>query len=172
MGEEIQVILGIVSFVLMIVAFFYRDKLGHFKKYGYLGIFIISAIGNVLILSPAAPMISGIGGTMYHPLISGFITALGAVTGELLSYFVGSTTQHYIPDSKWNTKVKEFMKINGSLTIFIISIIPNPFFDLAGITAGATNFPLWKFIIFSFFGKWIKFSIFALMGKKLNNMLK
>jgi membrane protein DedA with SNARE-associated domain len=117
-------------------------------------------------------MISGIGGTMYHPLISGFITALGAVFGELLSYFVGSTSQHYIPDSEWNTKVKEFMKINGSFTIFILSIIPNPFFDIAGITAGATNFPLWKFIFFSFFGKWIKFSIFALMGKKLNNMLK
>ncbi len=172
MGEDIQLILGIVSIVLMIIAFLYRNKLGQFKKYGYLGIFIISAIGNVAILSPSAPMISALGGTIYHPILSGLITALGAVTGELLSYFIGASTHNYIPDSKWNTNITEFMKTNGSATIFIMSIIPNPFFDLAGITAGATNFPLWKFIFFSFFGKWIKFTIFALMGKKLNTMLK
>ena len=172
MEKEIQLILGIVSFVLMIVAFFYRNKLGHFKKYGYLGIFIISAIGNLLVLSPAAPMISAIGGTVYHPILSGLITALGAVTGELLSYFIGAASHNYIPSSDWNTKITEFMKTNGSLTIFILSIIPNPFFDIAGITAGATDFPLWKFVFFSFFGKWIKFSIFALMGKKINTMLK
>ena len=172
MEKEIQLILGIVSFVLMIVAFFYRNKLNHFKKYGYLGIFIISAIGNVIVLSPVAPMISAIGGTIYHPLVSGIITALGAVTGELLSYFIGAAGHNYIPPSEWNNKITEFMKLNGSLTIFILSIIPNPFFDIAGITAGATNFPLWKFITFSFFGKWIKFTIFALMGKKINTLLK
>jgi membrane protein DedA with SNARE-associated domain len=77
-----------------------------------------------------------------------------------------------IPESEWNTKITEFMKTNGSATIFILSIIPNPFFDIAGITAGATNFPIWKFIFFSFFGKWIKFSMFALMGKKINTILK
>jgi len=172
MNEEFQLILGIVSIVLMIIAFLYRNKLEQFKKYGYLGIFIISAIGNIVVLSPAAPMISGIGGTIYHPILVGLITALGAVTGELLSYFIGASTHKYIPESEWNTKITEFMKTNGSATIFILSIIPNPFFDIAGITAGATNFPIWKFIFFSFFGKWIKFSMFALMGKKINTILK
>lgn len=172
MREEFHLILGIISFGLMVIAFMYRNKLGYFKKYGYLGIFIISAIGNVLILSPIAPIISGIGGTLYHPLFAGFIATLGAVTGELLSYFIGVASHTYIPDSEWNTKISEFMKINGSLTIFVVSLIPNPFFDLAGISAGATNFPLWKFVVFSFLGKWIKFSIFALIGKKLNTMLK
>ena len=169
MEKEIQMILGIVSFVLMIIAFLYRNKLGQFKKYGYLGIFIISAIGNVLILSPAAPMVAALGATVYHPVIASFITSLGAVTGELLSYFVGSASHSYIPESEW---IKHFMKINGAITIFVLSVIPNPFFDLAGITAGATEYPLWKFILISFFGKWIKFGMFALMGKKINTMLK
>jgi len=171
MEKEFELILGLISFGLMIVAFFYRNKLGHFKKYGYLGIFVISAIGNIAIMSPAAPMIAGIGATVYHPVVSSFITTLGAVTGELLSYFIGKASHNYIPKSKWNTKINEFMKINGSLTIFILAIIPNPFFDIAGITAGATKFPFWKFIVFSFFGKWIKFTIFAFMGKKINTML-
>jgi len=172
MYKEIQMFLGIFSIVLMIVAFLYRNKLGQFKKYGYLGIFLISATGNVLILSPVAPIVAALGGTVYHPLIASFITTLGAVTGELLSYFIGSAGQHYIPDSKWSTNINHFMKMNGAITIFVLSAIPNPFFDLAGIAAGATDFPLWKFILLSFFGKWIKFGIFALMGKKLNTMLK
>jgi membrane protein YqaA with SNARE-associated domain len=172
MDNKFQLFLGVISFVLMIVAFLYRNKLGQFKKYGYLGIFLISAIGNVAILSPAAPMVSALGATVYHPVISSLITALGAVTGELLSYFIGSAGQSYIPESEWNTKVNQFMKMNGSLTIFVLSVIPNPFFDLAGITAGATNYPFWKFVLISFFGKWIKFGLFALIGKKVITMLK
>jgi membrane protein YqaA with SNARE-associated domain len=172
MDNKLQLILGVVSMGLMIIAFLYRNKLGQFKKYGYLGIFFISAIGNVAILSPAAPMIAGLGATIYHPLIASFITTLGAVTGELLSYFVGSATHSYLPHSDWNTKINHFMKINGKLTIFVLSIIPNPFFDLAGIAAGVTNYPLWEFIVISFFGKWIKFTLFALMGKKIYTMLK
>jgi membrane protein YqaA with SNARE-associated domain len=172
MYKEMQLILGIVSIVLMIVAFLYRNKLGQFKKYGYLGIFLISAIGNVAILSPAAPMVAALGGTVYHPVLVSFITTIGAVTGELLSYFIGSAGQSYIPDSELNTKINHFMKINGSITLFVLSVIPNPFFDLAGIAAGATNYPLWEFIVISFLGKWIKFSIFALMGKKIHTMLK
>jgi len=169
MGKEIQLILGIVSIVLMVVAFLYRNNLGRFKKYGYLGIFIISAIGNIAILSPVSPMIAALGGTLYHPILASFFTTLGAVTGELVSYFIGSAGHDYIPHSEW---INNFMEINGAITIFAFSIIPNPFFDLAGIAAGATNFPLWNFILISFFGKWIKFGIFALIGKKINAMLK
>jgi membrane protein YqaA with SNARE-associated domain len=172
MDNNLQLFFGVLSISLIIIAFLYRNKLYQFKKYGYLGIFLISAIGNVAILSPAAPMIAGLGATVYHPLLVSFITTLGAVTGELLSYFIGSAGQKYIPDSEWNTKINNFMKINGTITIFILSIIPNPFFDLAGIAAGAIKYPLWEFLIISFFGKWIKFTIFALMGKQIYAMLK
>jgi membrane protein YqaA with SNARE-associated domain len=170
MDNKIQLFLGIISIVLIIIAFLYRNNLGKFKKYGYLGIFLISAIGNVAILSPAAPMIAGLGATIYHPLLSSFITALGAVTGELVSYFIGSVGHNYILDSNWNTNINQFMKTNGTLTIFVLSVIPNPFFDLAVLAAGATNYPLWEFIIISFFGKWIKFTMFALLGNKLNKL--
>jgi membrane protein DedA with SNARE-associated domain len=129
----------------MIIAFLYRNKLGRFKKYGYLGIFLISAIGNVAILSPAAPMIAALGATIYHPILSSFITTLGAVTGELLSYFIGSASHNYLPDSEWNTKLSEFMKINGAITIFVLSVIPNPFFDIVEHVA-CTSHLLYHFL--------------------------
>ena len=117
-------------------------------------------------------MIAALGATIYHPFISSLVTTLGAVTGELVSYFIGYAGQNYIPESEWNIKIHEFMKMNGEMTIFLVSVIPNPFFDIAAIASGATDFPLWKFIVISFVGKFIKFSIFAILGKKIHSMLK
>ena len=157
-------LLGIFSILLIVLAFLYRNNLGYFKKYGYLGIFIISVIGNIAIFSPAAPLASVLGGKLYNPWIVSFVTALGAIIGEIVSYTVGYASQDVVYDLFWYEKIKYFMEINGSITIFLLATIPNPFFDLAGIAAGATNFPFWKFILFSFLGKWIKFGMFALLG--------
>ena len=59
-----------------------------------------------------------------------------------------------------------FMKKNGFLTIFILAIIPNPFFDLAGVFAGFTGYPLKRFILATILGKTIKFVLLALLGMK------
>ena len=31
-------------------------------------------------------------------------------------------------------------------TIFVLSVVPNPLFEIAGWTAGATRYPFWKFM--------------------------
>ena len=40
----------------------------------------------------------------------------------------------------------------GSLTFFVLSAAPL-FFDVAGITAGALRFPVWKYFIACFLGR-------------------
>lgn len=164
---EIKLVLGIFSLVAMVVAFLYRNRLRYFEKYGYLGIFIISVIGNIAIFSPTAPLASVLGGSIYNPWIVSFVTALGAVVGEMASYSIGYVGENSIQDYTWYDKIKHFMELNGALTIFLVSAIPNPLFDLVGIIAGATNYPLRQFIIISFLGKWIKYGIFALAGHTL-----
>ena len=151
----------------MIIAFLYRNRLRYFEKYGYLGIFIISIIGNIAIFSPTAPIASMLGGSIYNPWVVSFVTALGAVVGEMASYIVGYAGENSIHQYTYYDKIKHFMELNGTLTIFLLSVIPNPLFDLVGILAGATNYPLRHFILISFFGKWIKYGIFALVGHTL-----
>ena len=159
-----KLILGIISIISILFAFIFRKQLAKLKKYGYLGIFIISIIGNIAVFSPAAPFAAALGGHLFNPWIASLITTIGAVIGELASYFIGSASELFIPDSMWINQLHYYMEINGALTVFIISLIPNPFFDVIGIAAGASGFPLWKFIIFSFLGKWIKFTLFSLAG--------
>jgi membrane protein YqaA with SNARE-associated domain len=50
------------------------------------------------------------------------------------------------------------------LAIFGLAAIPNPFFDFAGIAAGALRFPVWQFLFWSFLGKTVKMLFFAYAG--------
>ena len=44
---------------------------------------------------------------------------------------------------------------------FVISAVPNPLFDVAGIAAGALRYPLWRYFVFVGLGKQVKFFMVA-----------
>jgi uncharacterized membrane protein YdjX (TVP38/TMEM64 family) len=56
------------------------------------------------------------------------------------------------------------MKRHGSLTLLILAIIPNPFFDIAGVVAGALGFTWWRFLLVSWLGKTIQGLLIAYAG--------
>jgi membrane protein DedA with SNARE-associated domain len=47
----------------------------------------------------------------------------------------------------------------------LLSAIPNPFFDIAGIAAGIAKMPIRTFLLFTWIGQMIKMLLFALAGK-------
>jgi uncharacterized membrane protein YdjX (TVP38/TMEM64 family) len=49
-------------------------------------------------------------------------------------------------------------------TLFVLAVIPNPLFDLAGIVAGATKIPIYKYFIVVALGKIVKFGVFSYLG--------
>ena len=46
---------------------------------------------------------------------------------------------------------------HGGLVLFILSVVPNPFFDAAGIAAGALRYPVWRFLGLVWMGKTLKY---------------
>ena len=48
------------------------------------------------------------------------------------------------------------MERRGLLLIFLVSVIPNPFFDVVGIAAGGVRFPLRRFMLTVWVGKTLK----------------
>jgi membrane protein DedA with SNARE-associated domain len=46
----------------------------------------------------------------------------------------------------------------------VLSAIPNPFFDIAGIAAGIAKMPIQTFLLFTWIGQLIKMTLFALAG--------
>jgi membrane protein DedA with SNARE-associated domain len=61
------------------------------------------------------------------------------------------------------------MENHGMLTIFVLSVVPNPLIDLAGITAGALKYGYLKFLFSCWMGKTIKTLIFAWAGSQSLN---
>lgn len=53
----------------------------------------------------------------------------------------------------------------GAPTLFVLSVIPNPVFELAGIIAGATRMNFWRFLASVGLGKITRAFILAAFGE-------
>lgn len=147
------------------VIIYFRNDLVKLQGYGLLGILLISILGNATVVIPAPVILTAfIGGSVYNPLLVGLVVALGATIGELTGFMAGMGGRVAITDHRHFKKVEHWMTKSGFLTIFILAVIPNPLFDLAGMFAGATNYPIKRFLLATFLGKTIKFLTIALIG--------
>ena len=156
------------SILISIVIVYFRDSFSNLEGYGYLGIFLISILGNSTVIVPAPVILTAfVGGSIFNPFLVGIITAAGATIGELTGFMAGYGGQAIIPKGKNYQKIEGWMKKSGFLTIFILAVIPNPLFDLAGMISGVTKYPLKKFLLATFLGKSVKFLAFALLGSYL-----
>lgn len=158
----------LVVILISVGLFVFRDRLGNletYKDYGYLGAFMVSAISSATIFLPVpgVAVIFALGAVL-NPIIVGVAGGLGGGLGEVTGYLAGYAGQGVVENRKLYERMKGWMKRRGSLTIFVLALIPNPFFDLAGFTAGALRFPLWKFLIVCLLGKIPRFVGIAVAG--------
>ena len=136
------------------------EKLDELKNYAYWGAFLISLVGNGTVILPAAvlPILSTIGIFLYPvtgpvgPIIVGLAGGVGAAIGEITGYMVGYSGRGIAEKSKMYSRVEGWMRKWGTLTIFVLSLVPF-FFDLVGIAAGVLRFPLWRFILVCWLGR-------------------
>ena len=155
------------SLLISGIIIYFRNSLAALQGYGLFGIFLISILGNATIVIPAPVILSAlVGGSIYNPILVGLVVALGATIGELTGFIAGIGGRVAITDHKHFKRIEKWMTKSGFLTLFILSAVPNPLFDLAGIFAGATNYPVKKFLVATFLGKSIKFLTVALLGSK------
>ncbi len=159
-------ILALVAVIAISVYIFsIRDQADRFVAYGYPGIFIISILANATVLLPApgVAIVFAMGG-VFHPFIVGIVAGAGATIGELSGYMAGFSGQAIIEKAELYNRIKDWTQRYGVWTILVLAAIPNPFFDLAGMAAGALKMPLHKFLASCLIGKIIKMWIFAYAG--------
>lgn len=155
----------LLSFAISALIILSRNELARLQGYGYLGIFLISVLGNATVIVPAPVIVTAfIGGGIYNPLVVGLLSGIGASFGELTGYMMGFGGQTAIKNNKHYKKVEGWMKKNGFLTIFLLALIPNPAFDLAGIISGISNYPMKKFFSATVLGKVTRYIVIAFLG--------
>jgi membrane protein DedA with SNARE-associated domain len=161
-GHVMAVIFSIAITVAVLV---FRRQLLTLQGWGYLGVFLIGVLGNATVIVPVPGLVvTFAAGTFLNPYLVGLAAGLGEPLGELTGYLAGYGGSAVIEDRKRYEQLKGWMQRNGFLTIFVLSAIPNPLFDLAGITAGMLHMPVYKFMLACWLGKTLKAIVVALLG--------
>jgi membrane protein DedA with SNARE-associated domain len=155
------------------IAFFYFSAdIDSLKSYGYAGLFLINVIGaaSILLPSPAAASVFGAGALLEDFLgvpafiWVGLVAGLGEAVGEFSGYAAGYGGRFIVQDKPAYARIHAWMQKRGFITMFVMSTVPNPLFDIAGLAAGAVQMPLKRFFVAVLAGKVIKNTWIAAAG--------
>jgi uncharacterized membrane protein YdjX (TVP38/TMEM64 family) len=171
-----RLILSLFSFFLVlalsIILYINRDHIQKIANLGYGGIFLISILANATLILPLpGVVITSAMGAVFNPFWVAIASGTGAALGETTGYLAGYSGQIIVDRKEWYDTMTKWMRKYGSLTILVMAIIPNPFFDLAGMAAGMLKLPFYRFLFWCCLGKIIKMLLFAYTGASIFKFL-
>ena len=172
---RVLALFGVIAITVYIYSI--RERVGQFERFGYPGIFLIALLANATVLLPAPGVaIIYAMGAIFNPFGVGLAAGTGGAIGELSGYLAGFSGQAVIERTDVYNRIKPWVDKYGGWAIMVLSAIPNPFFDVAGIAAGIAKMPLRNFLAFVWIGQLMKMTAFALAGHYsiawLTNLMK
>lgn len=151
--------------VVSVLIYRFRHWIKRLAGWGYLGIFLASLLGNATVLLPAPVLaLVLVEGKYLNPYLVGGASAAGATLGELTGYLAGYGGQALVDHDQY-PQLHRWVQDHGFGAIVFLAAIPNPLFDVVGILAGLNHYPLEQFVLATFLGKLLKFTLVALFGK-------
>lgn len=171
----IAVLVLIPSIGLLIATLVVDDLEGRFQALGYGGVFLANLASTATVFIPV-PGLTAIGqaliitqGKLLNPVAVGLLGGTGMALGEITAYVAGvvgsevaeeqkiKAPERVRPAVEWViARVDWLMERYGFLTLLILSAIPNPAFEFAGLTAGAVRMNFWRFMVAVLIGKNIR----------------
>lgn len=131
---------------------------------GYLGAFLISAIGNATILVPfpyigVAFILGGLSDEItmafvFNPWLIGVVSGMGAMIGEMTGYFIGYGGSKLIDEGQ-TSAFKEFVDSHPRATPFVVWFLaatPIPD-DVLVVPLGAARYSWWRVALAQLIGK-------------------
>lgn len=164
-------LISLISVGVMLLPLFYKLELKQFQSYGIIGIAIINFFGSATVFLPSPAIISvGVGGALYNPLLVALASALGSALGEAVGFAFGYSSKKVINQEEKRLMYKLFKTVfhkHGSWLIITLSFIPNPVFDAVGIFAGVAQFPIKRFLLYVFIGRFLRDIMIAFLFSKI-----
>jgi membrane protein YqaA with SNARE-associated domain len=124
-------------------------KADYWKTLGYPGVMVVSFIGaaGMVLPVPSLAAVCGAGGLGLNVVGVGLLAAIGGTVGELSGYAIGYGGRSVVERRGFYASLKTWMERRGALMLFVAATLPNPLFDLVGIAAGGTRYPVGRFLI-------------------------
>lgn len=161
--------LRILALLLVIAITLYIYSIGNrveeFAVYGYPGIFLVAMMANATVFLPAPGVAVVFAmGSVFNPLGVALAAGTGGAIGELSGYLAGFSGQAVIENTNVYDRIQPWVVKYGGWTILVLSAIPNPLFDIAGVAAGIAKMPVRQFLLACWIGQLIKMALFAYAG--------
>ena len=157
-----------------------------FGRLGYAGVFLANLASTATLFIPvpgltaAAQALIVSSSHILSPALVGIAGGVGMGLGEITAYVAGMATsviarQEEIKPPRMLRgliegvvrRVDWLMAHFGMPTLYLLSALPNPFFVVAGWTAGATRFPFWRFLAAVIPGKVTRGLLLAYLGERI-----
>ena len=86
----------------------------------------------------------------------------GQPLGETTAYLAGYAGHNAATHIRWyHADPRSYGPAWVRSPLFFVSAVPTPFFDLAGVAAGALDYPFRKFMVYVFAGKLLRLILMA-----------
>jgi membrane protein YqaA with SNARE-associated domain len=174
----------LVTVVLCLVAIYYKDYLlgmAALATYGLLGMLIVAFLGGSLLSMIAIPVpywllvftLPSILASKFQigaPILVGLVSGTGASLGQLFTFMLGygsrdlSQKLAYRVNRSFYDRAMNLAQKHGSLAVFLMSAIINPFHLPMTFAMASLRFPRWKFFLYSLLGNIVKSSFIAFCG--------
>jgi len=162
-NRKTQVRLSILTLVItaIILALLLRNHLGT-SEVGYGAVALSALVASAGLLIPVPALATACATAIFlNPFLVVIIAGSAESAGELSGYYLGYTGRDALAKNRVYQSLQKLMLRWGWVLLFVVSVIPNPIFDVVGVAAGALRYPVWKFLLIIWTGKILKFSIFA-----------
>jgi len=159
--------IGLVYLLHCLEAHFDISK-AKFATTAYLVVFGITLAGNATIIVPVpihtAIMVAA--ALKWNPILTAFVASVAGTLGEITGYYAGYFGKKIIisESTQGYNRIAGWMNQHGPWAIFLLSLQPILPFDIAGLIAGASKIPLWKFLLPCWAGRFPKYIMFCYLG--------
>jgi uncharacterized membrane protein YdjX (TVP38/TMEM64 family) len=161
----VRVLTVIAVSAALIAALVFRERIQDLERYGYAAVFLVGLVSNATLILPVPGLaVSAVLGSVFNPYIVGLVGGVGQALGELTGYMAGYSGQTWVDEHPRYERLVRWMQRYGMLTVFVLALLPNPVFDVAGIIAGVLRLGVWRFLLSCAAGKIIKNIGFAVAG--------
>ncbi len=150
---------GAVTVIAAVAGVYFRDKILALGRYGLVGVFLINLINNATVIVPApfGLLAACLFANSASTFMVGLAAGLGSGLGEYTAYLAGAGGNAVIPHGRIYVLMQYYMRRAGPIVILLLSAIPNPFFDIGGLIAGALKMPAGIFLTMAVIGKVLRF---------------
>jgi membrane protein YqaA with SNARE-associated domain len=141
----------------------------------YLVVFVTTLVSNASIIVPVPVFVAVMltAASKWNPVIVALVASSAGTLGEITGYYAGYLGKKIIVSeaTPGYERLVGWMKRHGPWGIFLLSLQPILPFDVAGLLAGASKLPLWKFLLPCWAGKFPKYLVGCLLGVEVLHRL-